>query len=335
MTDPMGRANANLLRHDRMIVVNELRSALSSWTDRLTALAVTLIILFALHSSLSNRPLMVVASAVSALAAVMGAGTARMIQRRLDFHAHDGAMAADALARAARRHYVVSVHAIACGVVTIGALIGRPATVLFALMGYLAGAGTWHIARRVAPGASVPRQSAGLRPVKAVLQRPISGALAAVLVLPPLMLSGSIGPGPMAGFIGLIGVIAALSLTMLDDRTVRFMTISGYSATRIIGCHARALLTFLVLTVMACLALSRGLIAMVVGGVVLAALILMTARILAYRVHSKRTADTLIGICAAVTCIAGFAMQLVLPVVVIAILWHLHRRSAAATWMVT
>jgi hypothetical protein len=121
----------------------------------------------------------------------------------------------------------------------------------------------------------------------------------------------------------------------VDYNVVRFMTESGYPAARIIGIHARSPLIFLILTVFASLVLSDRLVAIVIFGVVLAALIFMTSRILAYRIHSKRAADTLVSVSAGVACLTGFSMPMLLPVVVIAILWHLHRRSVLATWLLT
>ncbi|HSI16359.1 MAG TPA: hypothetical protein VK980_01215 [Sphingomonas sp.] len=318
-----------------MIVANELRSVLASWTDRLIALAVVLIALFALRSSLSDRPFVFAAVAVAALAAVIGAGAARVIQRRLDFHAYDGVVAVDALTRGEHRLYTLSIHGAVCGIMALCVLAGRPATVGLALIGYLVGAGSCNIARRLVLGRGSPRLSAPLRSVRPFLRRPIAGALAAITVVLPVLLLTSIEPGPMAAFIGLVSAVAALLLTMLDDGVVRFMTVSGYRAGRIIWFHSRSVLAFLLLTVPALLALSHGLIAVVVGSVVLAAQVLMTARILAYRVHAKRTADTVVGICTVVACIAGFAMPMLLPFVVMAILWHLHRRAAPATWLLT
>jgi hypothetical protein len=113
------------------------------------------------------------------------------------------------------------------------------------------------------------------------------------------------------------------------------MTESGYPAGRIIGIHAWSLLIFLILTVFASLVLSDRLVAIVIFGVVLAALIFMTSRILTYRIHSKRTADTLVSVSAGVAFLTGFSMPMLVPVVVIAILWHLHRRSVPATWLLT
>lgn len=335
MGDLTGRKKAGLLRHDRMIVANELRSALSSWSDRLIVLAVLVIALVAARSALSDGSFLFAATAIAGLATAVGAGAARMIERRVDFHSQDGVLAADALAKGVRRHYALSIHASVCAIVTLCATIGRPTAAILAPIGYLIGAGICHVACRGMFADASPRRSSPLRAIGRLLQRPISGALAALPAVLPLLLLGSIEPGPMAGLIGLISAVAALLLTVLDYNVVRFMTESGYSAGRIIGIHARSLLMFLILTVFASLILSDRLVAIVIFGVALAALIFMTSRILAYRIHSKRTADTLVSICAGITCLTGFAMPILLPVVVIAILWHLHRRAAPVTWLLT
>ncbi|MBO9715142.1 hypothetical protein [Sphingomonas sp.] len=333
MEDATDRKKARLLRHDRMIVANELRSAFSSWGDLLIALAVLSIALAAERSALSGRPFLFAATAVVALAAAAGAGAALMIQRRMDFHSQDGVLAADALAEDARRHYALSIHALVCAMVTIGAAIGHPPAALLAPIGYLVGAGICQVACRTALTGASPRQPSSLRAVGRLLRRPISGALAAIPALLPLLLLGSIGPGPMAAFLGLVSAVAAILLTTLDYKVVRFMTESGYSAGRIVGIHARPLSIFLILTVFASLVLSERLVALVISGAVLAALVLMTTRILAYRIHSKRTADMLVSICTGAVCLAGIAMPMLLPLIVAAILWYLHRRSNPTTWL--
>lgn len=326
--------SARLLRHDRMIVTNELRGAFSSWGDRLIALAVVVIALAALRSSLSEWTFFFAAMAVAGFAAMIGAAAARVIARRLDFHAQDGVVAADALDGASRRHYVLSIHVVAWGVVTLCVLIGRPVTVVPAAAGYLVGAGIAHLAHRLTLGGGASRHSL-LRPVRSVLQRPIAGAVAAIPAVLSMLLLGSIGPGPLAGFIASVSAVTALSLTMLDYDVVRFMSASGYKAGRIIGIHARSLLIFAIVTLAAPLALSNRLaaIAIAVAGVVLAALVLLTARILAYRTYSKRAADTFLSLCAGAVALAGVALPLLVPFVVIGLLWHLQRRSVSATWL--
>lgn len=174
-----------------------------------------------------------------------------------------------------------------------------------------------------------------LRSIRAFLQKPVAGVVAAVVVILPLVLFRSSEAGPRPAFIGVISAIAALSLTVLDHATIRFMTLSGFRAGRVIGIHARSALIFLMLVVPACLALDSSFTAIVVGVVVVAALILMTVRILVFRVHAKRIADAIASICATAICLAGYAAPMLLPLIVIAVLWHLHRRSAPATWILT
>jgi hypothetical protein len=335
MGDTTGGMNAALLRHDRMIVANELRSVFSSWKDRLVALAMLAIAVAGVRYFLSEGPFVIAATAVAAVAAAAGAAAARAIGRRLDFHSQDGVLAAYALTKAVQRHYILSIHALVCGVVCMCAVIGRPEAAVLAPIGYLVGASICHVAGRVELAIVSRRQSSLLRAIRSLLQRPISGVLAAIPVLLSLLFLKSIGPGPMAAFIGLLSAAAALALTMVDYGVVRFMTESGYGARRIMAIQLPSLLTFLVLGALASLALSRELVTIVVVGVSLAALVLMAARILAYRVHSKRAADMLVSIYGAVACLAGIAMPMLLPVVVIAILWHLHRRSIPATWLLT
>jgi len=244
-------------------------------------------------------------------------------------------LAADALAEDARWHYALPIHALVCAIVTICAVIGRPAAALLAPIGYLIGAGISHVACRVVPTRASPRRSSPLRSIRHVLQRPISGASAAIAAVLPLLFLRSIEPGTMAAVIGVVSAVVALLLTMLDYNVVRFMTESGYPAGRIIGIHARSVLIFLILTVVASLVLSDKLVAIVIFGVVLTALIFMTSRILAYRIHSKRIADTVVSVSAGIAFLTAVAMPMLLPVVVSAILWHLHRHAVRATWLLT
>ena len=284
MGDTTGWKEAGLLRHDRMIVANELRSALYSWSDRLIALAVLVVALVAVRSTLSHRPLIFAATAIAGLATAVGVWAARMIERRVDLHSRDCVFAAQALADDAQRHYALSIHALISVIVTVCAVIGRPNAAVLAPIGYLIGAGLSHVVCRVTLTDASPRGSLSLRAIRRLLQRPISGALVAILAVMLLLLLKSIEPGQMAAVIGLVSATAALLLTMLDYNVVRSVTESGYSASRIIGMHARSLLIFLILTVPASLVLSNRLVAIVIFGVVLAALIFMTSRILAYRI---------------------------------------------------
>ncbi len=333
MEDTTGQRKAGLLRHDGMIVANELRSALSSWSDRLIAIAVLVCALVAARSALSHRPFLFAATAIAALATAVGARAAWMIESRVDFHAEDGVLAADARAEPVRRHYALSIHASVCAIVTLCALIGRPTAAVLAPIGYLIGAGISHVVRRVVPAGESPRRSSPFRGIGPRLQRPIAGAVAAVPVVLVLLLSRSIEPDRMAILMLPLSVVAVLIVTMLDYHVVRFMTESGYSAGRTIGLHARSLLTFLIPTLVASLIWSDRLVTIVIFGVVLTALALMMSRIFAYRIHSKRTADTLVSLGAGLIALTAFAMPMFLPFVVVASLWQLHRRARPVTWL--
>ncbi|MBY0283989.1 MAG: hypothetical protein K2W81_08500 [Sphingomonas sp.] len=335
MADVTDWINTRLFRHDRMVVVNELRAGLSAWTDRLIAVAVALIALVALHSWLSPRPLIVAGWAIAGLAAASGASGARLIEQRRIFHAYDGIIAADALADRAWRRYAAPIHALLCGIVAFVALIGRPATLGVAIISYLVGAGCGHIASRIMRRRSGATPSAPLRLDRSLLQRPIAGALAAIPVTLPLLFFSSAATEAMLVLTGVIAGAVALMLTLVDDGAIRFMALSGYKVGRIIGLHSRSLLVFSLLTVLACLILSASAAAIVIGCVAVAAFGVMTARILAYRVHAKRSADLIVGIGAVAAVLAGVALPLLLPLVVVAILWQLYRRAAPATWLLT
>ena len=71
------------------------------------------------------------------------------------------------------------------------------------------------------------------------------------------------------------------------------------------------------------------------AGVGTAALTLMAARILAYRVHDRRIADVLLGICVVICILTGVTFPPALPLIVLAVLWVLAHRSARATWSLT
>ena len=58
----------------------------------------------------------------------------------------------------------------------------------------------------------------------------------------------------------------------------------------------------------------------------------MAARVLAYRVHDRRIADLVLGLCVVACALAGLTFPPAVPLVVLAILWGLARRSVPATW---
>jgi hypothetical protein len=329
------RSSHNLLRHDGTIVINEMRSVFSSWTDRLLAIAILPIALVAIHRSLAHRPFVVAASVVSALAVIVGGGAARLIHHRLEFHAYDGVLAIDAMAPRSRRHYRAACHVLALSGLCVAVLVARPGLVAFGVAGYLAGTTISLLATRLTVQQGILRRFAISRTIRVYLQRPRAGIPAAILVLFVLLSARTLDAGPRSALTGIITVAAVLSLTSLDDAVIRFMTISGYRAWSIAGLRARGALILLAITTPICLIASERLVAVIVGAIVLGGLVLMTMRILVYRIHARRAADMIVSVCVAVVCITGFAAPLLLPLTTAAIFWQLHRGSRAKTWMLT
>lgn len=330
MGETTSRKKTRLLRHDRVIVANELRSALSSWSDRLIALTALVFVLTMVRFALAHKPFLFAATAVAGVATVVGAGVARLIERRMDFHSQDGVLAADALADNARRQYALPIHAVIASIVTICAAIGRPSAVAFAPIGYLIGALVCHVAYAVVHRDAATRGSVSLRTLRRSLQRPLSGVVAAVITILLVLVNRSIDVQQMAAVVALVTAAMALVLTMLDYHVIRFMTESGYSAARIIGLYSRPVSIFLILTVIASTIAADRVLALIVFGVVVVALLFMASRILAYRMYSKRTADTLLTVCG-IVCASAVAMPLLLPVLIIVILWQLYPRSVRVT----
>ena len=324
----------NLFRHDRMIVINEMRWAFSSWTDRLVAIVVALLALAMLHASLADRPVLVAGSAIAALAAIAGAGAARLMHRRLAFHAYDGTLAAEALDRGQRRAYLVAFHTLALGLLCIAVLAARASLLPLGLAAYLAGAGLGHAVSLMTDGLALRRPLPG-RAIRARLQKPGAGVVAAIGLLLLLLCLRTLGTNPRIALAGTTTVIAVLGLTSLDDAVIRFMTLSGYRTWRIVGLHARGVLVFVAIALPVLLVASEPLLTGIIGAVAMAGLALMAMRILAYRIHTKRAADTLVTLCAAAICATGFAASILMPFVAIAIFWYLNRRAIPQTWMLS
>lgn len=322
-----------LVRLDAMIAANQVRFALAGWFDRLIALTLLLVVLGQLHASLADRPLIFAAVSVAGAAAVAGATIARAALLRLDFHASEGVMAADALSPNSRGRYLIAVHAVAAGITLACALIGRPATGGLALAGYAVGAFSYHAARRMIGTTGFSRPSRFSRSARAYLNTPWAAALAGAFVVLLLLIPGTSATGAIPVLTLLASGAAAFALTSIDEQVVRFMTLSGYGPARIVRRHAAPLLVFLALALPGALAVSRHAEAAVIAGLGGTALALMTARILAYRVYARRTADVVISFGVVLCGIAALQAPALLPVILLAIFGQLYRRSAPATWM--
>ena len=127
--------------------------------------------------------------------------------------------------------------------------------------------------------------------------------------------------------------ILILSLTMVDDGVVRFLTITGQSSWRIIMRHARGGMIFVGLAAPLCAFGFDPAVAGIIVSVSVAALLLMATRILAYRLHGKRAADFIVSILIAFLILVAYAMPILMPFVAIILFWQALRRAATKTWL--
>ncbi len=326
-----------LFDYDRRIVVNDIRATFARWQDRLTAVIGLLIIIAGVRTWFVDLPWTVAAWAGLAAGGIVGITAGRLIASRLAFHVLDGSLAADALHLPTRQRYMIAWHAIGLFVLAGVTLIARPPLVIVSLPGYVAGAliggGLFGLAIPALARRKFRFDNTGRR-IRSWAQRPRAGIVgAAILTLSLVSLANLLSSNAMVALIGIEAAMLVLALTVVDDGIVRFLTIAGHGSWRIIARQARGAMLFAGLAAPVCAfafgAVAAGIIAIVSA----AALLLMAIRILAYRLHGKRAADFLVSILTALLIFVAYSMPFLVPVVAIAIIWHLQRRAATKTWM--
>jgi hypothetical protein len=111
--------------------------------------------------------------------------------------------------------------------------------------------------------------------------------------------------------------------------------IVGHGSRHIIARHIRGLASFLAVAVSACWVMLGPIAAGIVAAVCAAMMLLVSLRVLAYRLHAKRFADLLVSILAGLLMLVAYSMPVVLPVIALAMFWQLQRRGRAKTWLLT
>ena len=323
-----------LLRYDALIAVNATRATFSTWHDRLIAATMLLFALAAVRSWLLDRPWSIAAAAAGGAGVLIGLTAGRQIAARLAFHAFDGPLAADALHPAARRHYLIGWHVTGLALLAIMTVVARPSLLIAGLASYPVGALIGHGMGGVAmagPGAG--RAGFG-RVLRSWIQRPPVGIAAGAILLLSLSLTARwLDADALVVVAGIEAALSLLALTVVDDRSVRFLTIAGQDGWRIVGRQARGAMLFAGVAVPVCAFASGPVVAGVVAAISIVALLLMAMRILAYRIHDKRFADLVVSMLTAVLTLTAVTMPITLPIVVTVILWKLQRRAAPRTWL--
>lgn len=326
--------DGRLFDYDRRIAVNTIRVTFAPWRDRLTALIGLVLVTGVVRAWFADRPWAVAAWVGLAAGGVVGITVGRSLASRLAFHAFDGPLAADALHLPTRQRYLIVWHTIALVILAVVTLVARPSLVIVSLPGYAAGAlvggGTSGFA---VSGLPIGKPRYG-RTVRSWMQRPQAGvASAAILILSLLLLADFLDANTIMAVAFVEATVLALALTVVDDGIVRFLTVIGHGSRRIIVRQARGVVLFAALAAPVCAFTFSAVAAGIVATVSTGALLLMAMRILAYRLHGKRSADFLVSLLTVLLMLVAFSMPAIAPLAAIAAFWQLQRRAATRTWM--
>ncbi|WP_294290691.1 hypothetical protein [uncultured Sphingomonas sp.] len=313
--------------------MNTIRATFASWYDRVIA-AFTLVAAFAaVHAWFVDHPWMIAAWTALIAGVVIGSGAGRLVGTRLAFHAFDGLLATDALHPQTRRRYMTAWHGVGLALLAVTTLIARPSLLVVSVPGYLAGV----MIAGLMDGVRMPKQLAGTaRPGWTLLawsHRPIAGISAATILFLLLLPARTLGTNAQMAMVGIATLLLALTLTSVDDAIVRFMTVTGHGSRRIFVHHGKGIATFLAVSAPGCWIISGPVAAGIAAAACVVMLLLLTLRILAYRLHTKRLADFLVSILAGLLMLVAYSMPVAFPVLALAIFWQLHRRGRTKTWL--
>lgn len=322
-----------LFRQDRLIASNTIRVTFAGWHDRVIAAFMVLAALAVAHGWFTDRPWRVAAWTALGAGTLIGIGAGRLVGGRLAFHAFDGLLAADALHPQMRRRYMAAWHGIGLALLAVATLIMRPSLLVVSVPAYLAGV----LIAGLTGGVRMPKRIAGMaRPgwtLRAWSHGPIAGVAAATVLLLLLLPARTLGTNALMAVVGIGTVLLALTLTGVDDAVVRFMTIAGHGSRRIVVHHGRGIATFLAVSVPGCWIIVGPVAAGIAAAACVAMLLLLTLRVLAYRLHTKRFADFLVSILTGLLMLVAYSMPVALPVLALAMLWQLQRRGRTKTWL--
>ncbi|MES2904750.1 MAG: hypothetical protein V4696_11235 [Pseudomonadota bacterium] len=292
-----------------------------------------LFVLAFVYSWLAHREWTIAAWSTLAGGFFIGVGLGRIVATRLAFHSFDGLLASDALQPASRRRYQIIWVGLGLAIMTTLMLVTRPSLLIVAFPAYLAGVAITGLSGGPRLRSNTFNRSWRIFAIRVWLQQSGAGAAAAVVLLVSLLPARSLGTDAQLAIVGMETSLLVLALTIVDHGTVHFMTIAGHGSSSILRHHAKSTASFVVIAIPGCwLALGpfAAAVAAVASGVML---LLMTLRAFAYRLHSKRFGDHLVSILVLLLVMVAYSAPVALPVAAIAIVWNLHRRGRAKTWL--
>lgn len=321
--------DGKMLRYDRLVAIRSFRAAVAGWRDWAT-LAILLGIGAALvRNWYTDAP--PEAARIGALAAgmVSGFAVARGIEARLAFHAADSPFAHEALSPSPSRRHALAWHGAALIALLILAAAMGLTSIPFVLVGVAAGAVAGHASTRLPrPPRAASRARAGWRGrgLVAILVALAHGAGVAAL------------RGSLSSDAALIAAAASAGLLLLllspvDDKVVRFMARSGRGPFESIVRHVRPLLFFAGADAPLMLFTLSPAAAGLVTTAAMLVLLLVAARVLVYRVYSRRPADLLLTVCGGCGGLLLTTAPVLLPPLLLVGLAYFYRRAGAVTWL--
>lgn len=326
---------SRLIRHDGLIMTNQVRQALKPWRELLIPLiAIPLLLAFA-RNALDAMPPEAALYLCLFIAFSLGFSAARLIGRRLEFLRTDSVVAPEALrARAARRYALLCASASVASVAALIALLQSRALLLgcAAILGGMAIGGVLQLGVSVAivPHGQLARLRAG-----SWLRRPIAGLVfACAFTLIVLMIALRVTGSDRIIVMAIAAFLLSLPLTHVDIASVRFMASSGLSCWRSIRHHLRGPILFMGIAVPIAFLAAGFPASGLVAGIASALLLMIAMRVLAYRIFERRIADVIVSVLQALLLMIGFSVPLALPLALPAVLWWLARRARHATWLI-
>ena len=327
--DKSERMGGRLFRYERRIVANTARSIFVRWPDRLLAATILLVLAASIRSWLADQTGALAAWTGLGAGAVIGVIAGRVLAQRIAFHTFDGPFAEDALRFSTRLRFVAIWHLIVLTALAGIILAVGPSLLIVCVPGYFCGMAIGDATASVnAATLTFPRPRIKRR-LRSMLRQPGAGIVGAAGLLVLLSATQQVA----LAVTGVATMIVALAMTMVDDNIVRFMTVTGRGSWYVVARHAAGMLAFVTIAVPVGFFAFGPMAAGLIMTISVAAVLLLTIRVLAYRLHGKRFADWLVFIVIVAVALAAILAPFVLPGVVYGILWHLHRRAAGMTWI--
>lgn len=326
---------SRLIRHDRLLISNQVQLAFRPWYALLVPL-VAIPLLFAIARNGLSAIQPEAAFYLSVLVAFSsGCSAARAIGRRLEFLRADSVVASDALrAREARRYAVLALTISGASIAMLIALLWTDAF-LIGCIAVLAGILFGGMLQFYVSATIIPRRQLARLRIGSWLRQPVAGlGLACAFTLIVLTVALRSAGMDRLVVVTIAAFLFSLPLTHVDFPSVRFMASCGLSCWRSIRHHLFAPILFVGIVVPVAFLAGRSPAAGMVAGLEAVLLLMIAMRVLAYRIVGRRVADAVVSILLVVLLLVAFSVPIALPVAVIIVLWWLVRRARRATWLI-